>query len=74
MAKMSGMLLSEWLRTKGEKRSHFAARIGVSATVVTKLCQGKQWLNRDTALKIERATEGEVTAADFVHVRCEAAE
>lgn len=65
------MLLSDWLAREGIRRSDFAARIGVSAPTVTLLCQGNQWLSRRTARAIEAATNGEVTAADFVHIEPE---
>ncbi len=66
------MLLSDWLIREGVKRSDFAQRIGVSAATITDLCQGKQWLSKKTARAIEIATDGAVTAADFVHIEHEA--
>lgn len=68
MAKIAAMLLSDWLIREGITRSDFAARIGVSPPTITDLCQGNQWLSRKTAKAIEKATRGEVTAADFVHI------
>jgi len=67
------MLLSDWLRREGVSRSDFAKRIGVTPPVITDLCSGRHWLSRPTALSIERETQGEVTAADFVHLNIEAA-
>lgn len=62
------MRLSDWLARERMSKSEFARRIGVSAASVTELCQGQQWLSRNTAKAIELATGGEVTAADFVHL------
>lgn len=65
------MLLTDWLARERITRSAFAAMIGVSAPTITDLCQGNQWLSRRTARAIEAATNGEVTAADFVHIEPE---
>jgi 3,4-dihydroxy 2-butanone 4-phosphate synthase/GTP cyclohydrolase II len=65
------MLLTDWLAREGITRSEFANRIGVSAATISDLCQGNQWLSRRTARAIARATGGEVTADDFVHLEPE---
>jgi 3,4-dihydroxy 2-butanone 4-phosphate synthase / GTP cyclohydrolase II len=62
------MKLSDWLVREGITKSDFAASIGVSPPTISDLCWGNQWLSRKTAKKIELATGGEVTAADFVHL------
>lgn len=60
------MRLAEYLEAKGIKRGDFAREVGVSAGWVTSLCDGSGWPSRDVAEKIARATNGEVTASDFV--------
>jgi DNA-binding transcriptional regulator YdaS (Cro superfamily) len=65
------MLLSDWLTREGIARIDFASRIGVAPSVVTELCNGKNWLGREVARSIERETDGEVTANDFVHLGSE---
>ena len=67
------MLLSEWLAREGITKTDFAALIGVSVPTISNLCNGHSWLSRETARRIEHATNGEVTAADFVHLDPEAA-
>lgn len=60
------MKLSDYLSQRGIKRSDFAGTIGVSQSYVTMICQGKIWPGRDVVTKINAATDGEVTANDFV--------
>jgi len=62
------MLLSDWIRREGITRRTFAARIGATPTMITDWCSGKYWPSRPMALAIEQETQGEVTAADFVHL------
>ena len=65
---LCAMLLSDWLARKGITRMKFAEDIGVSPSVITDLCSGKIFLSRTVARSIERETQGEVTANDFVHL------
>lgn len=60
------MKLDTYLAEKGIARMAFAEQIGVSQSLVTQLCQGKIWPGRDVARRIAEATEGAVTANDFV--------
>lgn len=60
------MKLDEWLKTNSVKRQEFAKRIGVSASMVTGLCNGSIWPGRDTVASIIRETEGAITADSFV--------
>jgi len=60
------MKLAEYLEAKGIKRGEFAASIGVTGGWITSLCDGSGWPSRDVAEKIARATDGAVTADDFL--------
>lgn len=60
------MRLTEYLESKGIKRGDFARTIGVTPGWITSLCDGSGWPSRDVAEKITRATEGQVTADDFL--------
>jgi 3,4-dihydroxy 2-butanone 4-phosphate synthase/GTP cyclohydrolase II len=61
------MLLADWLRRKGMKRTDFARRIGVSPGAITQLCRDSgAWVSRETARMIYRETAGEVTPNDFL--------
>jgi transcriptional regulator with XRE-family HTH domain len=66
------MKLSEYLDREGLSQAAFAERSGLSTGTVSMLARGKTWLSRVAAHRIEKASGGEVTASDFVHV--EAAE
>lgn len=61
------MRLPDWLAREGMTQSEFAKRVEVSAATISDLCREKIWLSRPLAIRIEGATGGEVTAADFVH-------
>jgi 3,4-dihydroxy 2-butanone 4-phosphate synthase/GTP cyclohydrolase II len=62
------MRLAEYLDLKGIKRGEFAEAIGVSGGWITQLCDGSGWPSREVAEKIAAATEGDVTANDFLRV------
>lgn len=62
------MKLSEYLESKGIRRGEFASRVGVSAGRITQLCDGSGWPSRGVAERISAATEGEVTANDFLRL------
>lgn len=71
------MTLAEWLDIPNrdgtrKRRREFAARIGVTPTMVTEYARGRMWPGRDKMLAIARETRGAVTANDFV--QCEPAE
>jgi DNA-binding transcriptional regulator YdaS (Cro superfamily) len=68
------MFLSEWLDRRGRgARKKLADAIGVEPSHITGLCNGSTWPSRKVARAIELYTEGEVTAADFVHLDPEVA-
>ena len=59
------MKLAEWITTHQVKRTDFAARIGVSPSYITALCQGHCWPSRDVVARIMEATSGAVQPNDF---------
>lgn len=59
--------LGDWLKRTGTKRSAFAESIGVAPSYVTLLCSdAPAWPGRDVAARIREATNGEVSADDFL--------
>jgi 3,4-dihydroxy 2-butanone 4-phosphate synthase/GTP cyclohydrolase II len=61
------MHLARWLELNRIRRYQFAKTVGVSAGYITTLCSGENWPSREVVLRISAATDGEVTANDFVH-------
>lgn len=67
--------LAQWLQQNGIRRSDFAALVDVSPSYVTLLCSGSAvWPGRDVAARIREATNGAVTADDFLPQPAEPAE
>lgn len=65
------MTLAEWLAIPNEdgsrkRRRDFAARVGVSPTMITEYAEGRMWPGRDKIEAIVRETAGAVTANDFL--------
>lgn len=63
------MKLRQWLSEhKDVTQTEFAARIGVSAGYVSRLCDDKDGVtpSLQIAAKIQEATGGEVTMAEFL--------
>lgn len=60
------MTLDRFLSLSNTLPSQFAARIGVSASTITRIVRGERRPNLETLQKIVRATEGAVTADDFM--------
>ena len=62
------MRLAAWLEKQGEKKRDFAARCGLSAAYVSQLCADPPafWPSRDVIARIRDATDGAVTANDFM--------
>lgn len=60
------MHLTEYLKTHNIKRSHFAARIGVTPSMITEYCEGRMWPGREKMRAIAEQTDNKVTANDFV--------
>ena len=66
------MQLAEYLEREGLTQTEFAKRAGVSAATVSQLARNRTWLSLKVARQIEQASNGEVTAADFVqHIAAE---
>jgi DNA-binding transcriptional regulator YdaS (Cro superfamily) len=66
MGKTVRMKLSDWMTSNEAKVDDFARQIGVHLVTVYKLRAGKSLPSVRVAAAIERATNGAVTAADFV--------
>lgn len=64
-----GMRLDAWLEKKGITLADFGRLIGKSAPTVSRLSRGIGNTNLSTLAEIERATDGEVTAADVLQSR-----
>ena len=62
------MTLAEYIASENIKPSHLAARIGVSASTITRLLSGQRSPTIKFAAKIAEATNGKVTPNDFAGV------
>lgn len=65
------MTLDQWLATPnpdGSRRTKrdFAARIGVTQTMVTEYAAGRAWPRAEIMRAIVRETDGQVTANDIL--------
>jgi len=60
------MDLTSWLVEQKIKRTDFAARIDVSPSYVTALCNGSVWPGREVMERINLETAGAVTPNDFL--------
>jgi transcriptional regulator with XRE-family HTH domain len=78
------MKLSDWLAIKNpdgsrKRKRDFAAKIGVSPSMITEYAEGRMWPRRELLEAIVRETAGKVTANDFLspeavsHIEAEAA-
>lgn len=67
------MKLAEYLELNEIKRTDFAEKIGKSQSYITQLCQGQIWPSHDVMVAIFEATDGQVTANDFIKTPTEAA-
>lgn len=68
------MKLADWLKQTKMRRYVFAEMIGVQPSVVTDYCEGRIWPGRDKMQAIRKATNGAVTADDFLCDGTEAAQ
>lgn len=62
------MKLADYLDRTRIARGEFATLIGATGGWVTQLCQDKGWPSREMAQKIAAATNGQVTANDFMRL------
>ena len=60
MWQVSGMTLEKYLRDKGIRASAFAEQVGASASTITRIMRGERGIGLELAVRIERATEGQV--------------
>lgn len=65
------MKLADWLAIPNDdgsrkRKRDFAARIGVTPTMVTEYAEGRMWPGREKIEAIVRETAGNVTANDFL--------
>jgi transcriptional regulator with XRE-family HTH domain len=65
------MKLASWLQIPNEdgtrkRRRDFAARIGVTPSMITAYCEDRMWPKRALMEAIVRETGGEVTPNDFI--------
>jgi DNA-binding transcriptional regulator YdaS (Cro superfamily) len=60
------MTLTEYLRSRKETHDAFARRLGVHSVTVSKWCSGSMRPSWPKMGAISRATDGAVTAADFL--------
>jgi predicted transcriptional regulator len=60
------MTLAEYLVSKGINPTQFAAEVGVPASTITRILNGKRMPRLDTIQKIVAETDGDVTINDFV--------
>lgn len=63
--RIGAIKLQEWLRLKDKKPSHFANDIGKYPSTMTRILDGFNCPDMDTAALIEKQTEGYVTLADW---------
>ena len=59
-------ILKSYFDETGETASSLAAKIGRSASTITRPLRGERNASMSIALAVERATEGRVTAVDFM--------
>ena len=64
------MNLATYLKKEGISQKSFADSIKASDGTVSLLIAGKTWLSRGLARRISKATNGDVTATDFVEDGC----
>jgi DNA-binding transcriptional regulator YdaS (Cro superfamily) len=64
--------LQAYFAETGDTASGLAAKVGRAVSTITRPLRGERNVSMDLALDIERATEGRVTAADFLAACVEA--
>lgn len=66
------MKLADWLKIPNDdgsrkRRRDFAARIGVTPTMITEYCEDRMWPRKEVMEAIFRETAGAVTPTDFIN-------
>ena len=64
--------LQAYFAETGETASGLAAKVGRAVSTITRPLRGERNVSMDLALDIERATDGRVTASDFLAACVEA--
>lgn len=57
--------LSEYLKVNRITQAQFAAKVGVSQGSISRICRGTSGLSFRLAMKIDRATSGEVPVSSW---------
>lgn len=60
--------LAAYLSQSDKTQAQFASELGVDQATISKLCRKKLIPSLDLAVRIERATDGEISAASWVMV------
>lgn len=60
------MRLTEYLVETGTKPSGFAERVGVAPSTVSRILNRERSMSLDMAVKMARATDGQVTIDDII--------
>lgn len=58
------MLLKEWIKKENSNGASFASLAGVAQPTICKLLKGQCNMHASTAVKIEKATKGEVSRVE----------
>jgi len=66
MANMVGMTLADYIKAKQTTASRLAGEVGVPVSTITRLLRGERKPGIDLVSRIVDATNGEVTAEDFM--------
>lgn len=66
------MHLSDYLRDRGETTTHFAGRVNTSRVSISRIIHRRQMPSAELMKRIHAATDGAVTANDFVHAEAAA--
>lgn len=61
------MTLQEYLEANSMSQAEFARRVGITDQTVCDFLAGRKAFSDETALKIERATDGEIRFVDVKH-------
>lgn len=59
-------MLIDFIRASGRSQAHWAHQFGVSPPFLSEILNGKKRPGLDVAVRIERATGGQVPAASWV--------
>jgi plasmid maintenance system antidote protein VapI len=65
---MRDMKLTEYLDQPNQTATALAAKVGCEVSTITRLAKGERSPSIDLALRIERATNGDVTISDLALV------